>query len=491
MTDRDGFPLYILMIVCCLFVALPFVLTKYPPITDLPQQAAQIRLFLETLEAPAQSTYKIQWFTPYSLSYLILGSCWALFGPINAGRAAMLVIGLLWVVSIQLTALKRKRAISSAILACVLFFNHNTYWGFYSFAIGLPAVLLWNWVIARTESVKFCWKEAMLWLGAGLLLYTSHVLWFAAGVCWFILRSLVFGAPLGRVIVRLACIVPFVVITIVWFPALSASKMATPPLWVTGLTSRISWAGITDAVFGGLRGPTEGLVFGAVLVWLITALWQHRRELRSAIDWELMLAATMFLVMGLVFPDKFMNTIRFWQRWLPAAAVMLVLAVPAPSLQPVWRQAVALAIVAAFCLASSGKWRVFERVELSGLQESLAELPKSPKLLGLDMVKRSKVIRGRPFIQIAAYSQVLKGGELNFSFAEFAPCLVVYKDQHGKPWTGGLDWYAERLKYSDFEHFDFALVNGNKWIHDSFRAIPALTPMTRHGRWRLYGIVRH
>ncbi len=81
-------------LLCCLLAAIPFLLVKFPPITDLPQHAAQVRLFGEALNQP-DSPYRIRWITPYSLVYAVLGASWLAFGPENAGRLAMLFIALL------------------------------------------------------------------------------------------------------------------------------------------------------------------------------------------------------------------------------------------------------------------------------------------------------------------------------------------------------------------------------------------------------------
>jgi hypothetical protein len=54
--------------------------------------------------------------------------------------------------------------------------------------------------------------------------------------------------------------------------------------------------------------------------------------------------------------------------------------------------------------------------------------------------------------------QVVRGGELNFSFARFAPMAVVYRTPRRPPWTGRLEWRAERVKPKDFDHFNYALV---------------------------------
>src|SRR5215813_8474311 len=61
----------LLATVCCLLLAVPFVSVRFPPITDLPQHLAQIRLFHETIAAP-DSPYRVQWLTPYILAYVPL-----------------------------------------------------------------------------------------------------------------------------------------------------------------------------------------------------------------------------------------------------------------------------------------------------------------------------------------------------------------------------------------------------------------------------------
>ncbi len=56
------------------------------------------------------------------------------------------------------------------------------------------------------------------------------------------------------------------------------------------------------------------------------------------------------------------------------------------------------------------------------------------------------------------------------------------------PWTGGIEWQAERAKPSDFGYFDYALVNADQPLHATLNALPDLHPVTAEGRWRLYRI---
>lgn len=121
---------FLIVFGCCIAVIIPFTVVDFPPITDLPQQSAQIRLFLDTIQDDVTGPYRIQWFTPYSLSYLLLGGSWAIFGPAEAGRVAMSLIGILWVLAFWWIAKKRNRPESAAILSGIFFFNHIVYWVF-------------------------------------------------------------------------------------------------------------------------------------------------------------------------------------------------------------------------------------------------------------------------------------------------------------------------------------------------------------------------
>jgi hypothetical protein len=489
MIASQGLLCWILAALCCAAVAIPFFTAQFPPITDLPQQSAQIRLFLDTLFASDHSQYKIQWFTPYSFSYLLLGLSWALFGPENAGRMAMLAIGLIWIIAIHVVTFRRGRAQTAAILGTLFFFNHVLYWGFYSFAIGWPVFLLWFMVTTKETGEGFSVWDSLVLASVALLLYLSHVLWLIAGLCWLGLYSLVFRQFVGKVARQVACLIPLVIAVIAWYPMFAESSMATPPVWGTGPLERLSYSWLTDAALGGIHGPAEYVIFGCCLGWVALGMLQNRGALRSVIDWPMLLAAGMFFAFALFLPDKYMNTIRFGQRWMPVAAIAFLAAMPGPVLTPVIRHAAALVVVAAFCLITAGAWHGFQHKELSGLKESLASLPESPKVLGLSYVQQSEFVKGRPFIQVFAYSQVLKGGTLNFSFAQFSPCLVVYKQPFVSPWTNGLEWFPTRATEADLRYFDFVLVNGTEAIHRNMEAIAVLTPVTSKGRWRMYRVL--
>ena len=476
-----------LMLLCCVFVSAPFVVVRIPPITDLPQQLAQIRLFVETLAHP-DGPYRIQWFTPYTLSYLLLGVAWRLCQPEVAGRMAMLALAVIWTVAVHGLAARRRRPAAAAVLVSVLFFNHVVYWGFLSFAIGFPVFVWWFLVTTRPSSLYFRWTEAMQFLGVAALLYVSHALWFAAGVAWFALWSLTARVPVRTIVLRFASFAPVVIVAAVWYPQLAAAGFVSPTMWEAPPTARLSFSWLVDALFGGLRGSTEYIVCAALVAWIVVAAWQHRDNLAARIDREMLLVAALFALLALLLPDLHMNTIDFAARWAPEALILAVLALPAPLYRPALLRVAAVAFVAVFCLATALAWTRFDRLELSGLHEILASLPAERRVLGLDFVKESEIIKGRPFLQMFAYAQVVRGGQLNFSFAQFAPMLVVYKTPRRPPWTNTLEWFAERVQPSDFQYFDLVLVNGAPSVHDDFLRQPNLTADHGVGRWWLFRV---
>lgn len=474
-----------LAIVCCALAAVPFLVVKFPPMTDLPQHVAQVRLFAEALNNPA-SPYRIQWTTPYSLVYAVLGASWLIFGPMNAGRMGMLAIVVFWIIMIYLLAFKKKRPVLAACLASILFFGHILYWGFYQFAFGWPLFI--GWVLLTQFSIQSRWKEALLFFLASVVLYMAHIFWFLLALGWLVLRHFIFKGDLKKLILRLAAAAPLLLLGIAWYPSLEAYGFQSQTVWLTMPFERLLPSWLIDASFGGLRGPMEPVFFAVLVSWILIACLQNRKSLLAKTDKELLLLSGLLLVLALILPDKQTNTIRFCQRWVPPALAFLLLSLPEPRIRKNILIMAAIAVVAVFFALTSLHWVAFESSEMSGLQESLSALPKAPLVLGLSYIQESAIVRGRPFIQTFAYCQVLRGGELNFSFADFGPSLVVYRERRRISWTPALEWLPQNAKRSDFPFFDCSLVNADEQIHAVLNSEPSLKSAARQGRWRLYEI---
>lgn len=463
--------------------AIPFLAVSFPPCTDLPQHVAQVRLLLDAFTNP-DSAYRIQWLTPYSLVYAVLGAAWAVVSPLQVGRVALAGLAVSWTAANHLLAARLRRPPESAVVASILFFSPILYWGFLSFAMGWPVFVLW-FLLTTRESGSSGWKEAPGLLLGAVLLYVAHALWFAAGLSWLVLEGVVSQRPLRRILIRLLAVSPVMMAAAIWYPKLAAAGFVSATVWQVSPIGHLSFSWLVNGAFGGLWGATEYAAFAAVAGWLWLG-WRARAG--SPVDGKLLAAGGMFFAFALLLPYEHMNTIEFAQRWLPPALILALLALPAPAFGPFLRCCASVALVFTFCAATTVAWLRFDRSELSGLREALAAVPQSPRLLGLDLVKDSRFVKKRPFLQIFAYAQVLRGGQINFSFADFAPSLVVNRSREAHPWTVGLEWEPEHLKPRDLEYFDYALVNGTSAMHDRFREQFPVAPVTERGRWRLYRV---
>ena len=463
-------------------VVVPFLAVEIPPSADLPQHVAQVRLFSETVQDP-ESPYEIQWLTPYWLAYLVFSGLWQIVQPMKVGLIGMALFGMAWAAAIHALAASRGRSISSAILASLFFFGLSMYWGFAPFVIGFPVFILWIHLTTRPPERSSVWK---LVLGS-LLLYFSHALWLVAGLVWVAVHDVATGFPLGkRSLRRYIAAVPVIVLAAIWYRSLGRSHFTSPIDWYPFPWQRLSPDWLVNTAFGGLRGPTEFVMMGVVLVWVGVGFFQNRGKIRERSDSKLALAGSMMLIAALVLPNLYHQTTEFAQRWTAPAMVLLVLASPAPRIRPAIARIGTSALALLFVVMLTILWSFYERHELSGFQEALERTPARSRVLGIVTEPRSRVMKRLPFLQLPAYAQVCGGGTVAFSFANFAPMPVVFKETYSHPWTRDLEWEPWNLKLSDLEWFDVVLVNGYRESHERIAETEALVPVTTEGFWRLY-----
>jgi hypothetical protein len=485
-----------LFLVSALLAFVPFLVVTFPPVTDLPQHLAQIRLLRETL-ADSSGPYQIQWWTPYSLSYALLAVFSTIAPPLWAGRLAVAFIAVLWVAAAHLLAVRRSRSPLAAVLASLFVFCHIVYWGFLNFAIGWPVFAAWMHLTSREVRQP---RQVLFLTAIGFVLYACHALWLLAGVAWIGAVAVVdvargglgCGAPRRRLLRSLlwrACaLAPAVAALVIWAPGFQTSGMQAPAVWQTDLLTRIRPQWLVGAVLGGLRGPLEWLLVGVAAAWVLLGVAQHRRRLSETIDGWLFLGAALLCLFALVFPDSYMTTIRLPQRWMPCAAGLILLSMPAPRLRPVLARIAVVGVAGVFVAVTALTWVAFEREELAGLADALERLPPKPRVLGLDYQQQSARVRSRPFLQTFAWAQVLRGGTLSFSFASFSTSPVVFRSQRPPPWTPRLNWFPEHLRSTDLDHFDHVIVNGPPDVHERVVDEWRLAPITTTGRWRLYRV---
>ena len=496
-------------------VAVPFLAVRYAPLTDLPQQAAQVRLLLEALADPA-GPYRVQWFAPNTLALGVLALSWAASTPVAAGRLAMLLLAVGWVTAVHGLAWRRGRPAAAAVLASTLVFSQGLYWGFYSFVLGFPFFAGWLLLTLdgasaeagaeaagagsgtgagagdrEREHASRPRRRAPLWFALALALYLAHALWLAAGLVWLALDTALRWRrrPAASHLARWLGVAPVAALAAWWFGGIGATEFATPAQFADPVWARLRPDHLAGAAFGGLRGPVEPALLALLLGWLALSVITNRSLRGRGGDTGLAAAGGLLLAGALLLPDKFTGTIHFADRWLPPALALLLLAAPPPRLRRSVLAAVAVAVLAAQTLLTAAVWRRVEAEELSGLDAALAALPAEPRVIGLHLGPPSRYLRSAPLGHVVAYSQALRGGELNFSFAELPSSTVVYRHLRETPWTSLLELVPQRVQRDDFAHFEFALIDGTDALHAEVAAGDVLEPVTGEGRWRLYRVL--
>lgn len=475
---------WVSVVLCSLATVLPFLAVGTPPITDLPQQVAQMRLAGEALANPG-SPYEIQWLFPNTLGAVPLALGWWLASPLGAGALALALIGISWVAAIHGAARAANRSSSAAALACLFFWNHITYWGFVPFLVGLPVFLLWLTLLRRDDQRR----HHLVLVSVAFALYLAHVLWLVAGAAWLLAEALWARRGWRATATRGATLVPALAAVAWWYPRFAATGFESETVWGRNPLERLDPSWWAPSALGGLHGPTTGLMLGLVGAWLVVGVWTARHDLRAAVDTHLLAAAGLFVLAALTLPGVHRHTIFFASRWVPVAAVLVVLALPAPRVRPALRDLLAWSAIWALAAATTDTWLAFEREDLDGLRPALEALPAEPQLLGLDFERQSSRIRDFPTYHMVAYGQALRGGTLNRSFADQGSSFVVFRNlPKDYPWTRELDWRPERLRASDIDHFDHVLVHGPPTFHASFAADPRLALASPPRRWRLYRV---
>ena len=146
----------------------------------------------------------------------------------------------------------------------------------------------------------------------------THALWFALAVAWQVGAGVVQRVPPRDILLRAIALLPACIPAFLWYPQLAKSKFQSDTVWVT-----LPWERLTPGEIGRT-------VWGALVLWIGIAIWQHRDRLRASIDPELLAAAGVLGLMYLLLPEKFQNTIEFNRVGSPSAQPFSSSAFPRP-----------------------------------------------------------------------------------------------------------------------------------------------------------------
>lgn len=485
---------------CCVF---PLLLTPFPPLTDLPQHVAQVARALGASIPPEQY---IAWWAPNNLIYLPMMGLWWMVGPHYLGQATLIFLAFLWVSAHFLMARHAGRSGVAAALASLTLYSGIFYWGMLNFLVAWPCFLLWWIAFDRLrESRPWTIGRYVLTVGCGFLLVWAHVLMLGmagiAAVCtgvndWRSCRPRGAAADsVRRSIVAVSTFLPVAMIALPWVFQLNSERrdagFFVGAYWTNALLDRVTYL-FTEAF--GVGSPVPWLFGVALALWILAGIKTavQDRAVASEAQWNAQLLTTglVALLVALLLPDKYLNTIQFAVRWLPGAGALMCLAAPGPPIRPWLKNTVVACLMVAFSVSAGTRWWSFHNDDLDGLEAALTRIPSSSRVLGLDFLKESDNFPGaRPFLHVSAYATAFKQCSTNFDFGRHGTGLIRGTYTPGK-WTPGIEWMAEWARPSDLLSFDYALVGAPAHLHNRFLLAQWMQPITQTGKWRLYEIQR-
>jgi hypothetical protein len=430
----------------------------------------------------------VRWFAPNGLVYLPLAAAVALAGPITGGRWVVAGLALAQVLTLHGLAARRGRSPDAALVAGAFVFNASLYSGFLNFLLAVPLFwLLVDRVIRRPE--RSAWEVVSTGLLATLL-YSAHSLVFLLS-CGVMCAAAVLrrDRPIDAAW-RAAGFLPATALSVVWLPRLAAERAAAGfdvgAHWDLDPLARVLH--LRDGAFGGVAGALEPACYLVICGLAILHVWRARSAIGVYTDRPLAAVVAGLALLLLVIPDRAMNTLLLAQRFVPVTLALGWLALPRDPAPSSGLTAGVVGVVVGLSVGTASIWRSFEQVELTGLTEAIGAVPPGARVIGLDFRQESPRVLGRPFMQLFAYAQAVRGGEGNFSFAEHGSSVVAYRAPRPYRHTVGVELNAEWATDADLAQFDAAWVVGDPAQHARFDARPGVRPLTQTGVIRLYQV---
>lgn len=294
---------------------IPVWLPAFPPMTDLPQHAAQVAMLRE-MSHPAFSyrqLFEINWFTPYLVGYLLVYALTGLLGIVVACKV---------VVSLAIAGIPIATAVLIletggdprwALIAVPAMYGFDYQWGFLNFLVAVPLGVLFLALVFRVTASP----SRRGWIAIALAI---NVLFFCHAMI-----ALACGAAAGIVVLlrgpdrrtRLLQLVPLssvIPVMVVWGSLTSEHPDAQQPIgwdlgWLRTTDDYYSWqaswaqdgfgwgrlAGILPRALGG--HPSAGVFgFGALLI-LLPFLFRARLR-RDAACWAPLAVCALILFLA-------------------------------------------------------------------------------------------------------------------------------------------------------------------------------------------------
>jgi len=466
-----------------ILAALPIWLVKYPPIQDLPQHLAAIRVLHDygSSELGFSQYFNIHVGRTQYLTYYLLTHVLAYpLGVMTANKVVFTaaIVGLPYSLRALLASLGRDQRI--ALLAMPLVWNAHIVLGFVNFAAAIPLTL---WGIAVAVGLRFRWnvRSALLLAGIGLVTFYTHIVPFGFLAAGVVLVAI--GSDTRAMALRMMPLVPAVVGMLAWARSSPAAKAVLGASKLSSTGPSPEYQPFSRAtkdlglwLFDVLQSEVDDqlmAVWGLLLVAVITlgagaAVTDDRPSeaelLRASLMRRLTLLAPLAFLAYYLAPSSYDWIWPINARFPLIGTLFFLLALPTP------RRGFALPLFLSAALVSglffrevATAFRRYQREELVDVDAALDSIPTGQRVVGLVWDKDSRYVRWSPFLHAAAMYQAKRGGAVMFSFAEYPQSPFSFKPDNRPPSVPRRWEWAPFLvrPVPDLEWFDYVITRGD------------------------------
>lgn len=464
----------------------PYWATTLPLSIDLPQHLAQVWLLDETIAGARTGLVVTPWYYPNTLVYWVLLGYWKLFPPLVAGRIMLSTLAIAWLTGSLALQHYRCRPIENWFIAAPIAFCFLFNWGLLNFLIGWPIFCAFLLV---TSSPRFAGQTVVVGCVA-LLLYFAHALWFLMANAWLVASFA--NARKARALRLICSTLPTWLLAAVWYPKLAdarnSSGIETGLLWGAMPSERLDFEKICNSMLGSITGAPEPVVTLVLLVWIAFGIATGLKYRDRDTDHPLLLAAVLMILGYWAFPETFMNTIFFNQRWLPIGITLLALALPAPPFGRAIAAPLGVACLIWLSVSTIQAWQDWEDEHLPGFFEALSSIDPNDRILALNLNDGSLYLKGRPGLHLFAYAQTLRHADIFFSFTEHYSGPVQFHPAPPPNRERALVSFPGLATAANTSGYTKVLISGNDTMQHHYEKKLKLVPIEQSaaGLWRLY-----
>lgn len=493
-----------------LLLSIPIWCVQRPPIQDLPQHVAAVRV-LADFGDPALKFHQYFELVPWRTQYLTVYILAALLAQVTSALVATKCVLTLAMAAIVVSSLRLRRALGLdpwlGLMALVLVWNVHVFLGFINFIAAISLLLLG---LALGTEERRAPSRRRRWILATLLVLTflTHVVAYALLVAGLFVLGL---EPKVKATLR-ACVplIPSLVAAAGWswlspagndlvgILAAGAGKNDAQANFMSFGQAYRSMADFLLDILPGQGDDFRFVVFALLLAALLlfgpfgsSSRVAHSND-AAAQRGRLAVATTVLVALVAYFflPEAYGFIWPISQRF-PLLALLLLVA-----LIDCWRPIERVAAVVAVSLSVfsvvevANAFRKFEPEAYSGFDAIEQRIPLGSRVAGLIFRSDSPYVRFSPLLHAVAWVQADRGGLVMFTFAEFPSSPFTFRPQSAPPrvpprweWAPGLVFPDQDLGY-----YDYVLVRGGP---GAIALARDFVKLDARGSWSLWRRVVH